>query len=526
MNKRLAHPQNAVMADILASRYTNLKKEYTLCQNLLEWAKQQKDDYAKAFALTYLGDYFIAQNSSAQAAPYLTQAQTLLEAGSGDDELQLRVFCLLALCYELSADDQNSTRYYLEAIAVAKRLGDKQTEAVISNNMGFAFTRHHCNVEALTYYKKAYQLLQGQAEDTPIRPTLLFNMATLLLQLGKTREAKQHLEECDLIKEGPDNQTVHKKRNWCLYYAALGDTSTAIKLAGEVLAAAEQLEANRLAAFDNYNALCEAMLAIDNREYAGRFLDKMSSYGEKGGLDQHWILEQRRMEFCLKFEQAPRRAEAFRRYYLHSKKLKTLQNQTIVHAMQASIQLDKALSQQADLSLKKTNLERQANLDELTQLYNRRFMEKQLRARTGGHLPGSFCIIMLDIDYFKEYNDCYGHLEGDKVLEAVGACLKENVQTGITPCRYGGDEFACLCTGLSEEALIAYIQAVQASLAALAIPHIKSHCAKLVTLSIGYAFLPKGRSENPHIMLQLADQALYQTKSAGRNHYTGKRVAI
>ena len=91
----------------------------------------------------------------------------------------------------------------------------------------------------------------------------------------------------------------------------------------------------------------------------------------------------------------------------------------------------------------------------------------------------------MDIDYFKEYNDYYGHNSGDVVLKKVALCLKEEADDRITPCRYGGDEFCCICENMTPEEMSNYLKDIRGRLETLAVEHVKSQAAGIVTLSAG-----------------------------------------
>jgi diguanylate cyclase (GGDEF)-like protein len=126
--------------------------------------------------------------------------------------------------------------------------------------------------------------------------------------------------------------------------------------------------------------------------------------------------------------------------------------------------------------------------------------------------------LLLDVDYFKRYNDNYGHPKGDEVLKTLGSLLRQTVsRTSDLVARYGGEEFCAVLpnTGVDNAVRIAekILQAIQQA----QIPHEYSSIAKHVTVSIGvYASVPSVRDTSAHFYQQ-ADIALYQAKGAGRN---------
>ena len=522
MSEHATHCKQAIMARVLEIRYTDLEEEKKLCQELLIWAEETGDYYGRAFSHTYLGDYFVAQNDSSQALFHLMKGKQIMgESGLECPELMLRAYSLLAICYEMQADEQSSMEYYLEAISMARQIGDTASECMVLNNLAFAFQRHRGYEEAREYYESAYQLCGGSS-NAEYAPLLLSNLTELFVELGDIDKARHCVEECEQLLTRKEDQEAFQTRIRCCYHAAAGEVETALRWADCALKNEEQFTGNRLTAFEDYNMFCKSMLRIGDKSYTYRFL-KLMEAACGGGLDQLKTLEERRMECSLSFAHKHELPQAYRDYYRKTTELKKLANQAIVSAMKAKIALDQALTQKETLQTEQENLERQANLDELTQLYNRRYLDYLVR-EYASNSANQISVIMLDVDYFKEYNDFYGHIEGDKVLQTIAACLLENRIKGISACRFGGDEFTCLCVDITEEQLEEYIRRVRADLVARAMPHEKSHCSSVVTLSIGYSVGELGGTQDPYLLLQLADQALYDTKILGRNSYTRKQA--
>ncbi|MEX6500891.1 sensor domain-containing diguanylate cyclase [Pseudomonas zhanjiangensis] len=164
-------------------------------------------------------------------------------------------------------------------------------------------------------------------------------------------------------------------------------------------------------------------------------------------------------------------------------------------------------------------LQRLSQQDGLTGLFNRRYFDNQLssewrRLRRQG---APLALLMLDIDYFKAYNDKLGHLAGDDALRQVGDVLKSCQQReGDTACRYGGEEFAIILPDTDLEGAMHVADEVQRQIDELNIEHPASPLGRL-SLSIGVAVAQPGSGEQPESLVAHSDQALYRAKHAGRN---------
>lgn len=158
--------------------------------------------------------------------------------------------------------------------------------------------------------------------------------------------------------------------------------------------------------------------------------------------------------------------------------------------------------------------------DALTGLGNRRRLETTLErdaarmARTSENLS----VIMLDIDFFKRFNDCYGHSVGDRCITMVAATLNRAVPrpSGLAA-RFGGEEFACVLPGVDHEEAVGVARTIRDRVQALGIPHDRSDAAPFVTVSVGVATAICRPGMDPAEWIKAADAELYKAKAAGRN---------
>jgi len=161
-----------------------------------------------------------------------------------------------------------------------------------------------------------------------------------------------------------------------------------------------------------------------------------------------------------------------------------------------------------------------ANVDELTGLGNRRLVNRVLqeeinRARRGG---AELSVILLDVDYFKNYNDRYGHPAGDVVLQKLAAVmLRASSRAGELVARYGGEEFIVLLPGASAESALRTASRLRGMIVQERIPHSASAVAEHITISQGVVTVRPDSEFPPAELIRRADKALYSAKGAGRN---------
>ncbi|MCP4338800.1 MAG: sensor domain-containing diguanylate cyclase [Desulfobulbaceae bacterium] len=165
--------------------------------------------------------------------------------------------------------------------------------------------------------------------------------------------------------------------------------------------------------------------------------------------------------------------------------------------------------------------------DELTGLHNRRFfntiIEKELnRSQRDNRL---LAFAMLDVDYFKQYNDHYGHQKGDQVLKAIGEVLQRELGRASDYCfRLGGEEFGILLSGVPQQEVQKFIESIREAIETIGIEHKWSDVADVVTVSIGLLSVTPGIGITVDRIYKLADETLYQAKHGGRNRVVQKKL--
>jgi len=188
---------------------------------------------------------------------------------------------------------------------------------------------------------------------------------------------------------------------------------------------------------------------------------------------------------------------------------------TALSKMQAQLE-----TMNEELARSNRELQRLSSLDGLTGVANRRqfdeILEQEWQRSARTNMPLS--LIFADIDYFKRYNDHYGHQAGDDTLKQVAAALRQTVhRPADLVSRYGGEEFVMVLPDTTLEGAVAVANKVLQSVRDLHIPHENAEDSDRVTLSIGVATLNPKENEKPDMLVEAADKALYRAKETGRN---------
>ncbi|OOF31132.1 diguanylate cyclase [Salinivibrio proteolyticus] len=173
-----------------------------------------------------------------------------------------------------------------------------------------------------------------------------------------------------------------------------------------------------------------------------------------------------------------------------------------------------------ELKIARDKLETLSITDPLTGLANRRCFDEVLNAEYQRlkRTRAPMSVIMIDLDYFKAFNDTYGHLAGDRCLKAVSEVIQQSLKRPQDlAARYGGEEFCCILPETPHAGATAIAMTIKASITALGIPHGRSNAARHVTASLGVATIECTPDISPDHLVHLADQRLYWAKNNGRD---------
>lgn len=179
------------------------------------------------------------------------------------------------------------------------------------------------------------------------------------------------------------------------------------------------------------------------------------------------------------------------------------------------------------IELKRTRdlLESLASIDAVTTIANRRrfdgSIETEWKRCARSHSP--LTVAIADVDFFKSFNDTYGHTRGDECLRSVALAIRSIARRpGDLAARYGGEEFALVLPETDADAARTIMDSMLDAVRALRVPHAGSSCADHVTISAGAATLVPRIDAHHSVIVEAADTALYEAKQSGRNQYVGR----
>ncbi|MGD2026379.1 MAG: diguanylate cyclase [Anaerolineales bacterium] len=420
----------------------------------------------------------------------------------------------------------------LKALRMANEREDDALKATVLNNLGLLYIRMEEYPQALNYLKESLELASS-LNDREIEADMLENICVAYLNLGKYSDALSHSQRGIVLYQRSQNRYGEAKALSTAgeIYAAMGHSIEALRYYQKSLEICDEIE--------YIQGKANAHLLIGNLEFQQSELDDALHHlmqalenAEKGQdtslvYRAHLQLSQiyREME---DYQMALSHFEAFHQIKESvfnedmTTKIKSLEIMHRVRETQQdseiyrlrNVELTREIEERKKVQSK---LEKIATLDPLTGIFNRRhfFELTQQELNRSRRYNRPLSVIMLDIDHFKQVNDRFGHLVGDRVLVEVARRIQKALRRVDQACRYGGEEFAVLLP----ETTLTQAEMVATRLWRLVTkqPTVSGELKLKITVSVGVATYHHDGIIAVDTLLDRADKAMYVAKQTGRN---------
>lgn len=515
--------------EIIKYRFADPQRTYNICCELLEQGKQSGNDYEIAYAYHYMGDACFLLGEVEEALKYLMMSEKV-QKHNGFDELRMKTYNIIGVIYSNMGDALLSLDYFHAAMELARKYNNTELQGMIYNNVGALLTDAGGHANATQYYEKAYEYLncEGDKDNEPACGMfrLYMNVAEGLWNEKRYAKEKAYLDEVMKIVNTdalvPMDEVKLAHAFGMLYYQT-GEYEKAFDMCVKAVALCEN-NMNDIDAFDDYWDIVELLINMDKIGHIHGMLEDMSDMAEKADIDRKRIQVCRlRIQIYEKTGEKEKYAEQLRIYYQLRKRINTERNNIIISALDNRCHLEDERKKNKRLDEDNLKLIRESEIDELTGIYNRlafrrRYDRMYKYALRNAH---TYCMGIFDIDFFKVYNDSYGHIRGDKCLKQIAAILRHTSDGDFCVARYGGDEFVFMAYDVSEERVRDFLHRLVENIRNAAIAFdAKPDGTDKVTISAG-AIIQLHAAEGTLItdLLKRADEVLYEVKQAGKDGY-------
>ncbi len=479
-----------------------------------------EDIYLKLGIAYWYSDRFVESINTKLEALKIAQSKGL-------DEMVARIYTDIGVDYLYTKEYKESVSYLLKGLShtTNKKGKDERAKLYVLLNLCEAYTR----IGEFESAKKQLDLLDetiNSQKSGAIKEDYLtfmyLNKADLESEMGNPREA---LDLIDLAKSRYEKRVqfsflhfnVELMEEYGDAYYKLKDYNKAVKYHKEVERLIKESKITYLEE-EIYEKIYKDYKALNDNKNAIKYLEKSFDKRKESSENKS---NQYAQYLANQFESAKQEEEI--------SKLNKTKNNVIIVVLLLSIVIFIILLFTYTIYRKNKKINRLNKLfkelsitDSITKLQNRRFLDEYLDKNWHLFKKSNMMIsfMMIDIDYFKKYNDNYGHLEGDKALISVASDIKNACRKSDFAARYGGEEFIVIMINTDKDEAISLAEKIKESIYNRNIKHEYSSISDRVTVSIGIYSANICDVDAYSEYIKKADEALYKSKEKGRNTYT------
>lgn len=512
MNKEQCKKLEERIIEIEFEDYDLQKK---LSEELYEIAKKDNCTEYMGKALLYKGESLIYRDT--KEAEKCAQESVELLKQLDNPKIMAKAYNILGILAGAREDLSLSLDNYLCCFDICKDNDITYTQALCACNIGVIFQVLHSYEQSIEYFNIATECFKKE-KDSPYTERNLTNIYTNMLvcylkqkDIIKVREYLTYLKES---KRQEANEIEFTIKVFDTILAKLSNQEENINI-DEVIELARNL-VDALEYIDIYEIFTDFL--FENKDYVNlkKMLDIIESQIDLGTYQRTGIKFIKYRLCCIEEERNFEEYAKYTKDYIYTyEQITDNYYDSILHSLQLRMYVE-------ELKNSKREYEQKAITDMLTQLYNRQGFAKKADKLLDKAIKNQkpISIFLIDIDYFKQINDYYGHIYGDECLKNVAGILKEVADKNTIVSRYGGDEFVIFAYNITKEASVKMAKHIKESIEQLAISSEKSPISNIMTLSQGiYNNIPK-ENDTMINLLNLADEELYKVKKQGRNGYS------
>ncbi len=493
----------------------------TSSNELLYNSQKTGDTYGATVAYYYLAFFYYKQGNTASCLNHISMCNELSTCNNYI-HYYIKSCNLIGVIYVTMSEHFLALDYYLKGYYAAKSIMNYDLTSRILNNIGDMFQKLSVFEEALLYFKKA-KISREQAglEKDEIYTIICMNSIECQVMLNKEAEAKEMFQSLSNWVTF-ENQKVLKDimtSNEILSCAREGNYKKAKELILPLLQ--NHNFYNEYAyAFNSLIRIKNVIYKLRDKQLGEQYIALLKNMIEEiHDINYHLRYQETVIEYYSIMEDKEHWQDAIVEYYYINEKSNKLRKANYYNSLIAKVQLEEILQEQAEILRHTKELETLSEIDELTQIFNRRAVEKYILKKLSTPSEYTSALIIMDLDHFKDINDTYGHVVGDIVLSSMGILLKNNFRENDIVGRLGGDEFIVFLTNIHKDPKTAKeIVSNRFSYLRKQIHNMQIEDFSCKTsASIGITLFQNYSSSSITQLYNSADTALYQAKKNGRD---------
>lgn len=427
---------------------------------------------------------------------------------------------MMGVIYAAIGNEGTAMDCYLEGLQIATENRYATILPLFYNNIGSRYQDLKEHEKAITYFKKAVKALDDEECKTEEHygvwcVVTYLNLAKSYGKLGNYGFAWNNVNLSENFLQG-DALVTHEYTFLifkCLLCWDMKQEQFVYDNVDKLMNSVKNMNASDY--IQNMTDLCELLEKMGEYDKWKSILLCVTEYAKQ---QDSVYFELIRTEMWMKYYQSIHDTKKYVELCVEHAELYMKQKEVTYKERVTAIDIKIELSAK---EIERKNAELLSSIDPLTGLGNRYLLEKNIEVvlKQAKDKQEYITVGVLDIDCFKQHNDTYGHIQGDKCLKAVASVI-ENVIKGMGKAyRFGGDEFVLILKNRTRIQVTEIAELIKTKIDECKMENINSTAGNKITISQGYAFFSVDGSENIDKLIEYADKALYQVKEHGRNGY-------
>lgn len=500
-------------------------------ENAFAHITEQADKGLYGICNYYMAYYNLRHGKPDECLDYLREGIRCM-VGTPQERNVSRCYNMLGVIAHGQNNLLMAAEQYNKALTYAARYKDHFLRNIVISNMADMYYRMGAYEKAFQCFKESMVEYDRSGDDTATGMRnymmLLSNYGYCLTLSGRVQEARKvarQLEDLHNEKYGDQFPGLYAYTFFALLCHKLNqdeDACDSLERAVQDVTDKREIAGD----FDGVLNLLELLVVMEKYDYLEAVLDSVEPLAEEennNGLMLQLLVY--RIKYCGSKLSEEQYMECAKRFFHINEVHGNSETSLVIHMMEMSRRLWSIEEEQRELEQENTRLLYQVDHDELSGLYNKRYLNQYLEDVFDRAVQEELAlsVIFVDIDYFKQLNDHYGHQKGDECIQAVAEVLKENMADDFAA-RYGGDEFVAVALGRTEQYIRDVADRIVEGVRRKQISNVDSAIADILTVTAGIIHAVPQESDRVWDFMAAADDTLYQQKKEkkGRARFCGR----
>ncbi|MGN0341247.1 MAG: GGDEF domain-containing protein [Roseburia sp.] len=494
------------------------------CNKIEEYAREQKDEWLLGYAFYHSGEVYYLRNDLEQMFHSMFRSLSYLEH-TGQYGLLVRGYNILAITAMNQGNAPFALDYYLKGLNYCEKYDLFDVGIMIRINIGTMYNNCGEYAQAAHYLEESYTLLQQYREIAEYYNALMSIYIGMINSCIYRQQLDRAIDYMSRIRsECGDYMQEEDRLVYACSQARIFQLQGKSRQRDEAISNVHELICQQMPLLDIFDDLyeyCLMLLGLERYQelrYILEQLETMARNADSGNMQKR-ILTLKARGFLKEGDE-----EGYRQITVHlfelEEALEKESRRMVLHMLSVRRELEESQRYRRRMEQENRKLLERSQTDPLTGLANRFHLNSYVEEKfaTARENVEPFGVEILDIDYFKQYNDNYGHQAGDSCIRAIARILQKMEETGKIFCaRYGGDEFIVIYEACSRSDVERLTRELKQEIEDLSMKHEFSQAASIVTISQGICFDIPGPEQKAEDFLRAADQMLYRVKEQSRN---------